>query len=135
MKKRILNTIYDRLREKPFLELVETSVCKVPEHLQFLDPNIFVVFNRKAHRYEIHSLANRGLTFLFAVPWKELDERTIELFQKSNLKYRSLKEIVREIDEHNYQMEKRQAARRRDDIKAWASENRSRFKKFAEEVY
>lgn len=135
MKNRIRYAIFDRLRNRPFLELVETSVCKIPEYIQFLDPDVFMVFNNKAHRYEVHSLANRGLTFLYAVPWDVLDERTIEMFRKSNLKNRNIRDIVREIDEHNEKAERSNESYRRSETKAWAADNRSRFKKLAEEVY
>lgn len=135
MKLRKRRVVFDRLQGKSHLEPVETSVCKVPEYLDFLDEDLFVVFNCKLKRYEVHSLANRGLTFLFSVPWGVLDERTIEVFRKSNLKTRNIKDIIREIDEYNEKLERSNERHRRNETKAWALENRSRFKKFAEEVY
>lgn len=135
MKNKIRYAIFDRLRGKSFLEPVETSVCRIPEHLQELDSDVFMVFNAKIPRYEVHSLANHGNTCSFVVPWDILDERTVQLFRQYNLKTRSMKDIVREIDQHNDNIERRDEAYRRGEIRAWASENRSRFKKLAEEVF
>lgn len=127
--------IYDRTSSKPYLHVIETSTTSIPERLEELDSDLFVCFNSKTQRFEVHSLANRGTTFCFSVPYDELDARIIEIFQRSNLKNRSVKEIIREMDKENEEREKRNEAHRRSDINAWGREHRSMFKKAADEIY
>jgi hypothetical protein len=130
-----LNEIHNRLQGKPFLLVLENSICDIPKRLEEIDPSLFVCFNKITQRYEVHSLANHGTTFCFSVPYSELDARTIEVFRRSNLKTRSVKEIIQEMDRENEEKEKQNEARRRSEINAWARENRSEFKKAAEGVY
>lgn len=66
--------------------------------LEEIDFNLFVCLNTITQNFEVHSLANRGSAYCFAVPYNELDSRIIEIFQRSNLKTRNVKEIIRQMD-------------------------------------
>ena len=103
--------------------------------LEEIDFNLFVCLNTITQNFEVHSLANRGSTYCFAVPYNELDSRIIEIFQRSNLKTRNVKEIIRQMDRENEELELRREKHRRSETNAWAREYRSMFKKAAEEVY
>ena len=128
-----LDQIHERIR--PHLMPIEHGLHGIPKRLEEIDPSLFVCFNKITQRYEVHSLANHGTTFCFSVPYSELDARTIEVFRRSNLKTRSVKEIIQEMDQENEEREKRNEAHRRSEVNAWARENRSEFKKVAEGVY
>lgn len=130
-----LNEIHDRLQGKPFLFAMENSTHDIPKRLEEIDSALFICFNKITQRFEVHSLDNRGTTYCFSIPYSELDARTIEAFRRSNLKTRSVKEIIQEMDQENEEREKRNEARRRSEVNAWARENRSEFKKVAEGVY
>lgn len=130
-----LNEIHDRLQGKPFLFAMENSTHDIPKRLEEIDSDLFICFNKITQRFEVHSLDNRGTTYCFSVPYDELDVRTIEVFRRSNLKTRSVKEIIWEMDRENELRERRNEARRRSEINAWAREHRSEFKKAANEVY
>ena len=135
VKQSKLNEIHDRLRGKPFLFALENSTHDIPKRLEEIDSDLFICFNKITQRFEVHSLANRGTTFCFSVPYDELDARTIEVFRRSNLKTRSIKEIIWDMDRENEQRERRNEARRRSEINAWGREHRSEFKKLANEIY
>lgn len=124
-----------RLWGKHYLRVLETSAYQIPERLYEYDPDLFVVFNIRSQKYEIHSLANKGNTHCVTVPWDQLDVRAIELFAKGDQRRRSFKEIIREIDEYNEKLERRHEKYRRDELNAMAREVRPVFKRLAEEVY
>ena len=135
VKQSKLNEIHDRLQGKSFLFALESNIYDIPKRLEEIDSDLFVCFNSKTQRFEVHSLANRGTTYCFSVPYDELDVRTIEVFRRSNLKTRSIKEIIWEMDRENELRERRNEARRRSEINAWGKEYRSEFKKIANEIY
>jgi len=130
------NEITDRLRGKHYLSLVETSVLKIPERLEEYDPNMFICYNSLIPEYQVHSLRNReGNTFALSIPWPDLDQRTLELVSRRDQNRRPLKDIVREIDEHNEAIDKAKDRKRSNDLNAIARETRSVFKRFAEETF
>lgn len=94
------DNIRHRLKGKPYLLPMFTNVYRIPERLRAMDNQLFVVFNVKSQRYEVHSLANKGSTFSLLVPFRELDARTEEYVRKFDLRARG-EVIYREIDEHN----------------------------------
>jgi len=122
--------INERLRGKHHLRPLFTSTYFIPERLSEYDPNLFVVFNTKKQRYEVHSLANKGDTFGFVVPLNELDYRTLYLARKNNLRTRG-KQIFREIDEANEKLERSNARQRDNEIRAIAEELKPVFAKVA----
>lgn len=135
MKRTKINEIEQRLHGKPYLFLVETSVNKIPEAIEEYDPAMFICFNSLNQAYEIHSLSNRGDTHAMSIPWETLDQRVINLVWRRDQKKHSLKDIIRDIDRHNDEIEERRQRQRRSDINAAARETRSVFKRFAEEVF
>ena len=123
--------------ERHYLSLVETSVLKrIPERLEEYDPNMFICYNSLIPEYQVHSLRNReGNTFALSIPWPDLDQRTLELVSRRDQNRRPLKDIVREIDEHNEAIDKAKDRKRSNDLNAIARETRSVFKRFAEETF
>jgi len=133
LKRIKMHQIIERI--KPWRHIVETSVTRVPERLEQIDSNLFVCFNTKTQRFELHSLDNKTDTTCFSVPYDTLDDRIIEIFCRSNIRTRGIREIIREIDQENEERERRLEARRRSYINSWGREYRSVFKKAADEVY
>lgn len=131
------DAVYMRcLINKPYLRLLGSSLFYIPERVSEYDENLFVVHNLRRDRYEVHSLANKGDTFALHFPYKgEPDARLLTIIYQNDLRHKSLKQIVYEIDRHNEELEKRNENYRRSEINAWAKETRNLFKKFAEEVY
>ena len=133
MKRIKINEIDNRVHGKPYLFLVETSVNKIPEAIEEYDPAMFICFNVLRQEYEVHSLSNRGDTHAMSIPWDTLDQRVIELVWRRDQKKHSLKEIIRDIDRHNEEIEERRQRDRRNELNAIARDQRGVFKKFAEE--
>lgn len=127
--------IESRLCGKYHLIVLESSLLHIPERLLEYDSDLFIIFNTKTQKFEVHSLANQGNTHCLTVPYEELDDRAINMFAKYDQRRRSFKAIIREIDRENEVMGKREAKNRRSELNAMAREVRPAFKKLAEEVY
>jgi len=135
MNRTKINEIFDRIRPKQYLTLVETSVCKIPEAIEKYDPSMFICFNYKSQQYEVHSLRNLGFdTKAMSIPWDELDQRTLELVAQRDQNRRPLKEIIKEIDDYNQAIEDARERQRANDINSIARDQRGVFKRFAEEM-
>lgn len=122
--------INERLRGKPHLKPVYTHIYNIPERLKATDNNLFVVFNCKTQRYEIHSLANKGNTLSLNVPFRELDARCIEYANKFDLRKHG-KRIFHEIEAHNEAIEKSNVRQRSNDLHAVCEEMHPAFRKLA----
>jgi hypothetical protein len=62
-----------------YREIIHTSTQRIPERLREIDIGYFVVFNHKNSSFEIHHkdcLPNDS--FQLWIPFKELDQRTID---------------------------------------------------------
>ena len=124
------DNIRHRLTGKPHLLPVFSNVYHIPERLKAMDSNLFVVFNVKSQRYEVHSLANKGHTFGFLIPFRELDARAEHYARKLDLRTRG-DLIYREIDEHNERLERSNKRQKQNDFDAAAREIRPLAKKVA----
>lgn len=113
------NHIYDRLRGKPHLLPLQSNVFAIPERIEEYDPALFIVLNTRTQRYEVHSLANRGNTYCFAVGFNQIDSRILHTIRESNIRVRG-REIFDEIDRHNEKIEKRRE-------RQWENERRARI--------
>ena len=94
-----------------------------------------MAFNIDTQQFEVHTLDNNGSTYAFTVPFGALDNRILQKVEQSDLKKKSLRAIIREIDKQNEVLEKRNERERRDMIYNTAVEMRPMFKRLAEEVY
>lgn len=122
--------IKDRLRGKPHLIPVFSSVYSIPERLYEYDSSMFVVWNVTERRYEIHCLDHVGDTFGMPVPYYELDSRIVERVKRSDLRLHG-RDIFRQIDENNERLERSRERQRRNDINAAAREMAPAFRKLA----
>lgn len=123
--------VLDCLSDRPHLRLVETNVYSIPERLQEHDPNLFVVFNVKRQKFEIHTLANKdGQTFGMMYPHDTLDGRALVMVCKYDFRIRG-RSIIREFEEHNAKVDRSSERQRKNDIRGIAEETRPYFKKLA----
>ncbi len=123
--------IRDRLAGRPHLHPVYSNVYSIPERLKQYDPNIFVVWNAKRLRYEVHSLANVGDTFGLAVPFDDLDARIEEFVWRNDARRRGIQKLMKEVDEKNAELERQNERQRSNDLNAMAREMRPHFRKAA----
>ncbi len=117
----VRENIRQRLCATPHLIPVFTNTFSIPERLAAYDGNLFVVWNTNRHVYEVHSLAHIGSTFGFAVPYDDLDGRTIDMVRELNLHVRG-DIIFKELDDSNEQLKRSLEQKRRNDINAQARE-------------
>jgi len=126
--------IQDKLNKSPYLSLVRTSTCEIPERVKEYDSSYFVVWNNLKEQFEIHSTDNIGDTFCMSVPWKELDDRVIKMLRKNDLRNRGQK-IFDEIDRHNEKLEKANKKQIQDYIKDISKEMHYHVKKAGGDKY
>ena len=94
-----------------------------------------MALNVDTENFEVHSLDNVGNTYSFTVPFDGLDARILQKVEQNDLKKKSLKAIIQEMDRKNDALERRNERQRRDTIRDVAVEMRPMFKRLAEEVY
>jgi hypothetical protein len=73
--------------------------------LQEYDPDLFVVWNSRRKKLEIHSLKHRPFTYACDVPNNRLDARLEEEIRRGDIRVRGGK-VFKEIEEHNERLEK-----------------------------
>ena len=74
------------LLKKPYLKLIKDDLYSIAKRIKEIDPDYFIVFNRKTGKYEVHSTANKGWdTYCFTVPYSRLDARTLSICRKTNV--------------------------------------------------
>lgn len=122
--------IQDIVSKNPHLFHIKSDVFGIAERLKEYDDNIFVLYNAKTQKYEVHSLDNKGNTFCFNVPFRQLDVRTVDFVRKFNVRTRGTA-IFKEMDEINAKLEKSKERQRRNDIRGIAEKMAPHFKKFA----
>jgi len=113
--------VESRLAGKPHLRPVFSHPYDIPRRLREVDDTLFVVWNCKAKRYEIHSLEHRPDTYAWSVPFDQLDARTVRLARRNSMLTRG-DAIFREMDERNERLEKSLKRQRRNELDAWARE-------------
>ena len=123
--------VNDRIRDKPYLEVIETSVNGIPERLAEYDPVMFICYNSLLNEYEVHSLRNReGNPFTLSVPYPSLDVRLLNLVARRDQNRRPLKAILHEIERHNAAIGRAKERQRQDELHCIAKDSANRlFKK------
>ena len=94
-----------------------------------------MAFNVDTQQFEVHTLDNNGNTYSFTVPFDGLDARILRKVEQNDLKKKSLKAIIQEMDRKNDALERRNERKQRERIRDAAIEMRPMFKRLAEEVY
>ena len=124
------NLVRDRLQGKPYLEPIFSDCHDITRLLSEYDEQLFLVWNVRRQKYEIHSLANQILTYACDVPNNRLDSRIIAELRRGDLRLRG-EEIFNEIDDHNDYIRKSAENRRKDQLVDAAECMQSSFAKLA----
>jgi hypothetical protein len=116
------NAVYDRLQGKHHLQpLFSSGAYDIPHRLREYDPALFVVFNTRRQRFEIHSLNHVINTYACDVPNNRLDGRVEEVVRRGDIRVRGGKVFV-EMDEHNRRIAKSRERQRKNDLMGIAEE-------------
>ena len=124
------HNVYDRLQGKYHLQPVFNDVHDIARVLREYDEQLFIVFNSRRRRYEVHTLGNRGNTYACDVPNNRLDSRVIKEIRRGDLRIRG-KEIFREVEDWNERIERMAEQHRRDELAAVAGDMKSSFSRLA----
>lgn len=71
---------------KSHLRPVFAHVTDIPQRVKEYDPELFLVFNNKNQRYEVHSRDAGETTYNATIPYRNLDERTIRYIRKNDIR-------------------------------------------------
>jgi hypothetical protein len=129
------HAVRERLQGKRHLQPVfSTGLYNVPHALRQYDKNLFVVWNRKRQRYEIHSLGHIHNTYACDVPNNRLDSRAEEAIRRGDMRIHG-RRVLDEIDEHNERLERNLERRRRNDLMGISEEMYPYFRRLGWEGY
>ena len=88
-------------------KLITNDLYDVADRLKSVKDSYVVYYNTEMQRYEVHD-GERG-SFEFAVPFDELDARTVEYARYSRVE--NAKRIFEEVEEYNSCLEREKASR------------------------
>ncbi len=89
--------------------IIDNDLFGIAARLKSIDDSYFVVYSYKSRRYEVHARNQRGGTFALAVPYPELDERTVRLVRRTRSERG--KKLFEEMERENRELEKREITR------------------------
>jgi len=125
-----------RIKERTntrFLKLIKNDVYDMARRVREYDNSLFLVFNTKSQKYELHSLDNKGNTFCATIPYDQLDARLETLIRKGDIRNRGYR-IWEEMEQHNERLQKQQDAYDRSERRAMIKDTQSLFAKSAWEM-
>ena len=93
----------------------------ISQRLKEIDKSYFIVFNFESGKFEIHSSDQIGSTYCLTVPYATLDERTLDLVQKT--RHTNLDDLVEEMERENEKDQKRKEKQAVDSLKEVLSES------------
>lgn len=91
---------------------VMTSVYGIPERMKELRGSLFVMFNKKIQRYEVHDSTQDDCTLACELPYEELDARAL-LYVREHMRERT-EALIAEIERHNERVENEEYNREMD---------------------
>lgn len=121
------HAVNEKLQGKPYLQPVFSGGnYDITRRLREYDPALFVVWNGKRRKYEVHSLSHIGNTYACDAPNNRLDARIEEEIRRGDIRVRG-DAIFREVDDHNDYLERSIQNSRNDEIRAAAVDLKSSF--------
>lgn len=78
---------------------IESDVYNISKRVKYIDKDYYVVYNTSTGKFEIHNSSQIGSTFCLTLPFKELDERTLEHINET--KSENIEKIISKIDHNN----------------------------------
>jgi hypothetical protein len=85
---------------------VKGDLYDIARRIKSIEKGYFIVFNKRAKKFEVHSTWNVGNTYCFTVPYSRLDYRTIELCKETNLAIHG-DQIEKRIESDNAKLERK----------------------------
>lgn len=95
-----------------YREIIISSVHNIPQRLKQIDKGYFLVRNHETQQYEIHHREQIGDSFCLTIPYKELDERTLQRVRETRIEY--IDKIKEEIKKNNEALEAASEKRQKD---------------------
>lgn len=118
------------LDDRPHLLPVFTHVTDIPQRVKQYDPELFIAFNTKNQRFEVHSKEAGETTYNATLPYKDLDERSLRYIRKNDIRVHGMA-IFDRIFKSEQKAEKQKEKDRRNFTKDFAAEFQSEFAKDA----
>lgn len=118
------------LSERQHLSPVFTHTLNIPERVKEYDPNLFLVFNNKNERFEIHSRDGGETSYNATLPYKNLDDRTLRYIRKNDIRVHGMK-IYDRINQSEERVKKQAEKEEKDFRLDFAREFQSEFAKDA----
>lgn len=92
--------VHQRLSDKPYLKPIFDDIHDIAQRIREVDPSLFIVFNRRSKKMEVHSLEHRPNTYAWTIPFDALDQRTVTKAYENRIE-RINKYFLMKLDEHN----------------------------------
>ena len=83
---------------KAELERIEGDVCDISRRIREVEPEYFIVYNRRLGRYELHD-GLCGVTFACVLPFDELDARSLRYARR--MRVERINRLLEELDREN----------------------------------
>ena len=83
--------------------IITSDTYFISDRVKEIDRGYFIVWNSDKNRYEVHHRDSKPDTFCLAIPYKELDERTLTYIHKT--KIQNIDKLLQEIDNNNARLE------------------------------
>lgn len=99
---------------------IKNDVYNISSRIKKIDPDYYIVFDTKQKRFEVHHSKQKFGSLCLVVPYSCLDNRTLQLVYKSQIKW--FKENIRQIEKDNERLEKMSQSRTMDMAKSELNE-------------
>ena len=78
---------------------IESDVYNISKRVKNMDKDYYVVYNTSSSKFEIHNSSQIGGTYCLTLPYKELDERTLDFINQT--KSENIEKIISKIEKEN----------------------------------
>ena len=78
---------------------IKSDVYNISKRIKYIDKDYYVVFNTSKNSFEVHNSAQIGSSYCLTLPFKELDERTINYIFET--KSENIERILSKIENDN----------------------------------
>jgi hypothetical protein len=91
--------LYFKKNGEKMLINIETDVFFISQRLREIDENYFIKYNTITKKFEIHHKEQMKNSFCLSVPYNTLDERTLELVNKTRIE--NIDKLIEKMDKEN----------------------------------
>ena len=76
-----------------------SDVFDISQRVKNIDSGYYILFNTSNKKFEVHNSNQVGSSYCLTLPFKELDERTLNFINKT--KSNNIEKILKEIENEN----------------------------------